>query len=89
MALGQVQSSKGQRLNLWGVAVGCGAEGDNSTCSTCDSHLQHPKNFTRQMMIIAGGKPKPCCYMARHGMLSERVGSMHACMCISLVQNAV
>ena len=30
--------------------------------------------------------------MARHGMLSKRVGSMHACkhyMCASLVQNAV
>ena len=46
------------------------------------------------LMIIAGGKPELCCGMARHGMLSERVGSMHAhiCMhyvCASLVQNAV
>ena len=50
--------------------------------------------YTRQMMIIAGGKPELCCGMARHGMLSERVGSMHAhiCMhymCASLIQNAV
>ena len=43
-------------------------------------------------MIIAGGKPEVCCDVVQRGMLSERVGSMHArmhYMYVSLVQNAL
>ena len=43
-------------------------------------------------MIIAGGEPELFCGMAQQGMLSERVGSMHAhrhYVCASLVQNVV
>ena len=45
-------------------------------------------------MINAVGEPELCCGMARRGMLSERVGSMHAharmsYVCASLVQNGV
>ena len=45
------------------------------------------------MIIIGGGKPQLCCGMVRRGMLSEKVGSMHACMhvcmyvCKSLAKN--
>ena len=41
------------------------------------------------MMIIAGGEPKLCCGMARCGMLSERVGSMHTCIHYACVGLAV
>ena len=44
---------------------------------------------TRQMIIIVGGD---LMCRARHGMLSERVGFMHArkhYVCASLVQNSV
>ena len=46
---------------------------------------------TRQMVIIGGGESELRCGMARHSMLSERVGlcmPMHY-MHESLVQNAV
>ena len=37
----------------------------------------HVLEVTRQMIIVVGGKPELCCGAA---WLSERVGSMHACM---------
>ena len=38
--LRESQSSKGERLNWWGVAASQkGVRGENSTCSSCDSHL--------------------------------------------------
>ena len=49
----------------------------------------HVLEVTRHMIIVVGGKPE-LCYGA--AWLSERVGSMRACMhcaCAILVQNAV
>ena len=49
----------------------------------------HVWGVTRQMIIIVGVS---LMCMARHGMLSKRVGSVHArkhYMCVSFVQNVV
>ena len=41
-------------------------------------YLPNDVYITRQMLIIARGKPELCCGMARCSMLSERVGSICA-----------
>ena len=46
--------------------------------------MRHHHDITRQMIIITGGEPELCCGMVRHGMLSGRVGSMHACIYICI-----
>ena len=45
LTLREIRSSKVQRLiNWWGVAASQkGVRGEHSTCSSCDSHLQHPR----------------------------------------------